>query len=363
VLYELVFKLVQVLTRLELPGEAVVELRPALDGAAVTRGASSIACGVVAIGRNEGERLKRCLQSAAGVGTLVYVDSGSDDGSVAWARARGIDVVELDIARGFTAARARNAGFRRLMELQPDVVFVQFVDGDCELASAWPTAALEFLRLHPKACAVFGRLRERHPERSIYNRICDAEWDVPLGEARACGGIAMMRAAALVSVGGFREDFIAGEEPELCTRLRAAGWSIWRIDREMALHDAAITTFTQWWRRNVRSGYAFALGSHVHGAAPERMWVWESRRAWIWGIWLPLACAAAVAYFGAPGLALLLVYPLQLLRRIPRQPGSWPDRLAFASFELLGRFAEAAGQLRFAMDRLFSGRSRILEYK
>jgi len=363
VLYKIVFKLVQVLTGLELLREAVVKPRPALDETAVKQGASSIAYGVVAIGRNEGERLKRCLQSAAGASTLVYVDSGSNDGSVAWARARGIDVVELDVARGFTAARARNAGFRRLMELHLDVAFVQLVDGDCELASAWPAAALEFLRLHPKACAVFGRLRERHPERSIYNRICDAEWDVPLGEARACGGNVMMRTAAFASVGGFREDFIAGEEPELCARLRVAAWSIWRIDGEMALHDAAITTFTQWWRRNVRSGYAFALGRHVHGAAPERMWVWESRRAWIWGIWLPLACAAAVAYFGAPGLALLLVYPLQLLRRIPRQPGSRRDRLAFASFELLGRFAEAAGQLKFTMHRLFSGRSQIIEYK
>jgi GT2 family glycosyltransferase len=363
VLYKLIFKLLQVLTGLELLREAVVKPRPAVDVTAIMQGASSIAYGVVAIGRNEGERLKCCLQSAADVSTLVYVDSGSDDGSVAWARARGIDVVELDMARGFTAARARNAGFRRLMELQPDAAFVQLIDGDCELASAWPAAALEFLRSHPNVCAVFGRLRERYPEQSIYNRICDAEWDVPLGEARACGGIAMMRATALARVGGFREDFIAGEEPELCARLRAAGWSIWRIDREMALHDAAITRFTQWWRRNVRSGYAFALGRHLHGAAPERMWVWESRRAWIWGIWLPLACAAAAAYFGAAGLALLLVYPFQLLRRIPRQPGSWQDRFAFASFELLGRFAEATGQLRFAMHRLFSGRSRIIEYK
>jgi glycosyltransferase involved in cell wall biosynthesis len=321
------------------------------------------ACGIVAIGRNEGDRLKRCLLSAKQAAAVVYVDSGSSDGSVAWARGQGIDVVELDTSAGFTAARARNAGFRRLKELTPQLELVQFVDGDCEFADGWLDAAIAFLQLQPDAAAVFGRRRERHPERSIYNRICDAEWNVPLGRARACGGDVMMRFAALDQVAGYRDDFIAGEEPELCVRLRAAGWTIWRIDAEMTRHDAAMTRFGQWWRRNVRSGYAFALGRFCHGAPPEQLWVWESRRAWLWGIWLPLACTLAVIAFGAPGFALLLIYPLQLLRRIPRQQGGLRDRIGFASLELLGRFAEGVGQLKFAAHRLFKRRSEIIEYK
>ena len=331
--------------------------------ASASKGPAPLPCGVVAIGRNEGERLKRCLASARQAETVVYVDSGSSDGSVAWARAQGIEVVELDIAAGFTAARARNAGLRRLKQLSPQLQLVQFVDGDCELAEGWLAAGIAFLGQQADAAAVFGRRRERHPERSIYNRICDAEWDVPLGRVRACGGDVMMRVAALDQVGGYRDDFIAGEEPELCVRLRAAGWAIWRIEAEMTRHDAAMTRFGQWWRRNVRSGYAFALGRSAHGAPPERLWVWESRRAWLWGIWLPLAAALAVIAFGAPGLALLLIYPLQLLRRIPRQRGALRDRIELAALELLGRFAEGLGQLRFAADRLFKGRSQIIEYK
>lgn len=319
--------------------------------------------GVVAIGRNEGERLKRCLRSAGGAARLVYVDSGSVDGSVAWARAEGVDVVELDMRRGFTAARARNAGFRRLMEREPELPFVQFVDGDCELREGWPAQALAFLAKTPAACAVFGRRRERHPERSIYNRICDAEWNVAPGEVRACGGDVMMRTAALLGVGGYREDFIAGEEPELCVRLRSAGWSIWRIEGEMTLHDAALTRFSQWWRRSVRSGYAFAMGRRVHGAPPERLWVWESRRALIWGIGIPLIAFAGTVLLGQLGLAVLLVYPMQLLRRIPRQPGSGSDRVKFAFFEVLGRFAETLGQMRFAVDRLAGMNTGIIEYK
>ncbi|WP_108514953.1 glycosyltransferase family 2 protein [Bradyrhizobium algeriense] len=319
--------------------------------------------GVVAIGRNEGERLKRCLASASEAELIVYVDSGSTDGSVQWARSRGVTVVALDMSRAFTAARARNAGFARLKQLAPHLNYVQFVDGDCELVKEWPHRAVEFLQAHDEVCAVFGRRRERYPDRSIYNRICDDEWNVPVGIARACGGDVMMRRQALEKVGGYREDFIAGEEPELCVRLRSVGWKIWRIDHEMTLHDAAITRFGQWWLRMVRSGYAFALGRQVHGSPPERLWVWESRRAWIWGMGIPAVCALAVALFGLQGLALLLVYPLQLLRRVLRLSGALKSRFQFAILEQLARLAESIGQIRFLRDRLTGQHSKILEYK
>src|SRR5947209_19431049 len=94
--------------------------------------------GVVAVGRNEGERLRRCLASLQGQSAaLVYVDSGSTDGSVAVARSFGASVVELDTSVPFTAARARNAGFDRLMAEHPDLAYVQFVDGDCEVDPDW----------------------------------------------------------------------------------------------------------------------------------------------------------------------------------------------------------------------------------
>lgn len=319
--------------------------------------------GVVVIGRNEGERLKQCLASVSESQITIYVDSGSTDGSIAWAQAHGAEVIQLDTSKGFTAARARNAGFARLRELAPQLEYVQFVDGDCELRTAWPRCATEFLGAQQQVAVVFGRRRERHPDRSVYNWLCDREWNAPVGEAKYCGGDAMMRIAALAAVGGYRDDLIAGEEPELCVRLRAVGWTIWRIDHEMTLHDAAITRFGHWWLRMVRSGHAFAQGSHLHGAPPERLWVWESRRAWIWGVLIPLACIAAVAWFGWPGTATLLIYPLQLWRRIARLPGSWRNRFQLAFFELVGRFPESLGQIKFVRNRLMRRRGGIIEYK
>lgn len=319
--------------------------------------------GVVVIGRNEGERLKRCLMSLSTVGALVYVDSGSTDGSAQCGRDLGAEVIELDMNVPFTAARARNAGCRRLLAVAPDVKYVQFVDGDCEVNEGWPEHAATFLDAHQDIGAVCGRLRERHPERSIYNWLCDLDWDRPSGEARYFGGNAMIRTDALEAVHGYRDDLIAGEEPELAVRLRAAGWRIWRLDREMALHDAAMMHFDQWWRRAIRGGYAYAQGAYLHGASSERHFMWETRRALIWGIWLPLTCLLFALLFGARGWILLLIYPLQFVRQTMRNRGPLSDRALLALFQVLSRFAEGIGQIRFMRDRVFGRQARLIEYK
>jgi len=319
--------------------------------------------GAVIIGRNEGERLKRCLFSVSEAAVVIYVDSGSTDGSVTWARDHGFIVIELDASIMFTAARARNAGFSYLRKAAPDTQFVQFLDGDCEMDHAWPLQAISFLKRHRDVCAVFGRRRERYPDRSIYNRLCDSEWNVPVGDAKAFGGDVMMRASVLDDVGGYRDDLIAGEEPELCVRMRTAGWRIHRLDYEMTLHDAAMLRFGQWWRRTVRSGYAFAQGAELHGASPERHWVWETRRAFVWGILLPLTCVTALAAFGVWGFAACMVYPLQLVRRMGRQTGSLRSRAEVSFFELLARFPESVGLLRYYRDRLRGRIGSLIEYK
>lgn len=319
--------------------------------------------GVVAIGRNEGERLKRCLSSVSAGAAVVYVDSGSTDGSSKSARDQGVDVIDLDKSLPFTAARARNDGFRRLREIAPNLSYVQFVDGDCEIADDWLATALAFIEAHQEVGAVCGRLRERYPDRSIYNWLCDREWDGPVGEIRACGGNVLMRASAFHALGGYREDVVAAEDDEFCIRLRAAGWRIWRLKNEMALHDAAIMHFSQWWRRAARGGYAFAQGAYLHGAPPERHFVWESRRAWLWGVWLPLACLVTGLTLGPWGWAAWLIYPMQIARQAMRNQGYMGERAWLAIFQVLARFPEGWGQIKFMHDRLFGRRPRLIEYE
>lgn len=320
--------------------------------------------GAVAIGRNEGARLVLCLKSllAQQAGRVVYVDSGSTDGSVEAAKALGAEVVLLDTKQPFTAARARNAGFAALMEGDDTgraaPAFVQFVDGDCELAPGWLQAAHDFLQSKPDIAAVCGRRRERFPEASIYNRLIDSEWDTPIGQAKACGGDALMRSAALQAVGGFNPALIAGEEPELCVRLRQAGWKIWRLEAEMTRHDAAINRFGQWWRRAKRAGHAYAEGAALHGAPPERHKVSETRRALLWGAALPFAAALAAVAISPWALLMLLAWPLQVLRL--SLAGRWPGEALFLT---LAKLPEAQGVLSYWLGRLRGRRAGLIEYK
>ena len=322
---------------------------------------------LVAIGRNEGDRLRRCLGSTIGrVAKVVYVDSGSTDGSAGVAAAMGARVVELDLAIPFTAARARNEGAACALVSGnvPAVRYLQFVDGDCEVVSGWLASARAFLETHPAAVAVCGRRRERYPEHSIYNRLCDAEWNTPTGLAKAFGGDVMVRVEAFQAVGGYRADFIAGEDPELAIRLRQSGGEVWRLDAEMTLHDAAMTRFGQWWRRSVRAGYAYALGAATHGAPPERHWVRESMRAWLWGLVIPATSIAALASGHVMAAATIAtLYPIQWARLASRYEEPLSFRVAAASLMVLGKFAEVAGQLTFAWHLLTGRQGRLIEYK
>lgn len=314
--------------------------------------------GVVAIGRNEGERFRRCLASIPPGLPTVYVDSASTDGSVDLARRFGASVVELDLSRPFTAARARNEGFARLLMDVPDIEFVQFVDGDCELERTWLATAVEFLDRHPGAAAVCGRRRERHPERSFYNRLQDFEWDAPVGRVEACGGDALMRVSALRQSGGYDASLMAGEEPELCARLRATGWSVWRLAAPMTVHDAAIYRFSQWWRRAVRSGFGCAqvwARTRSRGVSLYRR---EVLSALGWALGVPLAALVLALAFGpVAGLFLPLVWLVQLVRLGLR---FGPRRGALL---LVGKLAESVGIARFLLARLARRDQAGIHYK
>lgn len=320
--------------------------------------------GVVVIGRNEGARLQKCLESVKEIAVrVVYVDSGSTDGSVAMAIGMGLGVVELDLCTPFTAARARNEGFNKLLELASDLTYVQFVDGDCEVVPGWMEKAARFLDGHPDVAVACGRRRERFPGHSVYNMLCDMEWDTPVGEAKSCGGDALMRADAFGHVGKYRYSLIAGEEPELCVRLRAAGWKIWRLGEEMTLHDAAMTRFGQWWKRTLRGGYAYAEGAYLHGTPPERHRVKESCRVWIWGLGIPVVTVNLAIWLGTWSLAMLLIYPAQVVRLAVRGTRSMRENWWRALFMVLGKFPEAMGQLNFLYNRLTGKTARLIEYK
>jgi len=316
--------------------------------------------GVVVIGRNEGPRLIRCLESVLRLACpVVYADSQSTDGSAAAAQSMGVVVVQLDPSRPMSAARGRKAGFNWLLHMHPTVQHVLFLDGDCELEAAFLPAAQAAMLARPEVAVVCGRRRERHPQASLYNRMADLEWNTPVGERDSCGGDALFNVHAYVQAGGFDDTVLAGEEPELCSRIRRLGLKVLRLDVAMSQHDMNMHQLSQWWRRGVRSGYVALDVRRRHGVQEfNRLLV----SAWVWVLAWPLLSMAMVASVAlgagaaaAGGLALLAasLLPLQVLRvaRHGRQRNlTMPDALAYGALMMVNKWACAWGQVQWLLE-------------
>tara|TARA_R110001583_G_scaffold38302_2_gene123763 strand:- start:4979 stop:5974 length:996 start_codon:yes stop_codon:yes gene_type:complete len=322
--------------------------------------------GAVVIGRNEGQRLINCIESLkSNIQHIVYVDSGSSDNSLQEARHRNVDCISLDLNMPFTAARARNEGAKYLVDNYPDIGFIQFIDGDCEVQSNWIDEAYKFLLDNDDYAVACGRRRERFPEQSIYNQLCDIEWNTPIGDALSCGGDALIRVSAFTQVGGYNYLLIAGEEPEMCFRLRSYGWKIRRICSEMTIHDAAMTKLGQWWNRAARAGYAYASSCYLHGASAEHFKVKEITSILVWAGLLPiLIILLSLFYIGS--LALLVIYPLQIFRLAIKAMAlnkGWKIAFFYALSVMMAKFPQISGIIKFAKNKFQGVNGRLIEYK
>ncbi len=318
---------------------------------------------IVIIGRNEGERLVRGLASAEGAAArIVYVDSGSTDGSVAAARAAGAEVVELDRSAPFTAARARNAGFARLRETGRMPPFVQFIDGDCALVPGWLAKGIAALENDPGLGLVTGWRSEISRDASVYNAIADVEWHRPAGSIRVCGGDMMVRSAAFEAVGGFDPGLIASEDEEFCLRLGKAGWRLVRLAEEMTRHDLAMSRFSEWWRRAVRAGHGFAQVGSMH---PEHF-VPERRRVWFYAVLLPVLFGVGLIASVALALLVIVLYLISYLRTahgLHRNGQPWGEAFHHALLISISKFANLAGMMTYRWRMLRRKRMELIEYK
>ena len=325
--------------------------------------------GFVAIGRNEGERLKsalRALQSICPDSPVVYVDSGSTDGSVDFARSLGMMVVELDLSSPFTAARARNAGFEELISQHPRLEYVQFLDGDCKLHPEWPEAAMTALQQYDRAAVVSGLRMEQFPEASLYNMLMDIEWRTPIGETKAVLGDMCVRTDVFREVGGFNSKIIAAEDDDICLRIRRAGYRVYRIDAKMSEHDANIMRLGQWLKRAMRCGYGYANIHELHGNGPDRYFRRELYRVLLWGGIVPLTLLVSLIVY--PPLAALIIAGYALLvsrvafRRF-RQGDSPITALVYGALMYVGKVPELFGVLSYWKNRFLSRNHTLIEYK
>ena len=325
---------------------------------------------IVVIGRNEGVRLARCLDSVAAMyrngfeTETIYVDSGSTDGSPALAKAAGAQVIVLHSIRP-TAAQGRNAGWRAASGS-----IVLFLDGDTLLDPHFVADSLEAFD-DASVAVVWGHRRETFATRSLYNRVLDLDWIYPPGYTEFCGGDALFRRVALETTGGFDETLIAGEEPELCCRITGSGLCILHVDRAMTGHDLGITRFSQYWRRATRAGHAFAEVSarFVHTDSP--FWLAESRRNSLRAIVLFDIPLLGIAFSAATRSLWPFLFAVAILLALALRT-SWKarwktnDRVALALYGVHSHLQQIPifiGQVRFWMNQRSGRRAGLVEYK
>lgn len=327
------------------------------------------AVSVVVIGRNEGSRLERCLTSVRMMAPLegrveiIYVDSASTDGSPELAASHGAQVIALDPHRP-TAARARNAGWRAAAgEL------VLFLDGDTILRPQFVADAVR--EFQPDTAVVFGHRREIRPQDSVFNRILDLDWISPAGYADYCGGDALIRRSVLTEVNGYDETLIAGEEPEMCRRMRGRGWTILHVDRPMTGHDLAMTSWRQYWRRAVRTGYAYAEVSERFRGSDLPFWEAEASHNWTRAIGLSAIALAGVVssvVLGSPwpAAAALAIFCGLAVRSGVKSSWKSHDKLTLLLYGIHSHVQQlpiCLGQFNYWRDRRAGRRRGLIEYK
>lgn len=321
--------------------------------------------GAVVIGRNEGKRLKRCLKSVLRqTDNIVYVDSGSSDGSVEYAESIGVNTVQLDMSIPFSAARARNEGFQYLSAHFPSLIYIHFIDGDCELCTGWFEQAISYLDTNHSCAIITGHLQERFPEKSVYNTLCDIEWDAPPGNIKSCGGIFTIRKNSFNEVQGFNPAVMAGEEPDLCYRLRNKSWKVHRIDCLMAIHDADMIRFSQWWKRSVRSGHAYALGYFLHRNNVGTFYMAECIRIWFWALIFPTVIFLCTFFLSKWWLLGLVGYLLQFAKIFLASRSkemSLKKSLLYSIFMVIIKFPQMVGQLTYLLERFTKTHPAITE--
>ena len=323
---------------------------------------------VVVIGRNEGDRLLDCLESVNSVPRegfrleLIYVDSASSDGSPGLARTHGARVIEVNPERP-SAALGRNAGWR-----SSKGEFVLFLDGDTLLDPGFIAKALPAMD-EPGVAVVWGHRRERFPEQSLYIRVLDLDWIYPPGDSEFCGGDALMRREALEHVAGFDDTLIAGEEPELCRRLREQHNRVLHMDIPMTLHDLGIDSFSAYWRRALRAGHAYAEVAHRYRNSPDPLWHNDSRRNLLKGLLLLASPMILVLAFSvSPGLAFGLCIAAAAMIARSAHRGRWksPDRTDRWLYAIHSHFQQIPilfGQLTWRLHRWKGENRRLIEYK
>ena len=305
---------------------------------------------IIVIGLNEEKFIRGCLNSISEfklpdcILEIIYVDSGSTDKSIEIAESfPNVKVVHLN-DKNPSAAKARNLGVT-----VTDSEYIQFVDGDSILDELWLKKAFPVLSSDDSIGAVFGAIEEVGEQNNIYMKVCRFDWYTPPGDYRLCGGNALWKRIVFDEVGLFDGELIAGEEPDLCFRVRQKGYRIVCIDSPMVKHDLDMHYFKDYWNRSVRSGTAYAIIAMRYRKTQEKLWFKEMIRNFLDVFLWSLMLIIGVSYSWKVAGLLFLIFSLYrigkvVLNVLPRSKGIL-DALLYALHIQFSRIPLVYGQI------------------
>lgn len=312
---------------------------------------------VVIIGINVERYISGCITSVleskypADKLNIVFVDGGSGDRSVELAKGfDGVRVIELKDPSP-TPGKGRNAGFRAVQS-----PFIQFMDADTTLHPLWFEKALPYFK--DRVAAVCGYRKEKYPEKNFYHTIGNIEWRYEEGPCRYFGGEALILRDILEQCGGYDENLVAGEDPDLSYRIRRDGRVIYRIKEDMTTHDLNMTKFRQYIKRAFRTGHAYAEIGLRYSGNKEKMWLRELFRICV-GVctpWLILALSAAFGNFcfGLIPALLIALRPLWKTFRFKKELNLTGLKAFLYAFHLcFVVYPQFAGAMRYIYTMIF----------
>jgi glycosyltransferase involved in cell wall biosynthesis len=225
---------------------------------------------VVLISKNQAWNIGRLIESiilrTACVPSreMVLVDSASTDDTVATASMYAINVLRLRPDQPLSPAAGRYVGYKHT-----SAPLVLFLDGDMELCAGWLERALKVLRSQPDVAVVTGLTVDVWPATKAADSAeaePSLEYSTGLTEVPYIAGAGLYRRQALEHVGSFNPYLYSDEEPELCIRIRQAGYRIVQLDTPIAYHystpSEALSTLVNRWRRNLYLGAGQCLRYH-----------------------------------------------------------------------------------------------------
>lgn len=193
---------------------------------------------IIVIGLNEGLNLKRCFSSInkAIENTpkkfdvnfeLIYVDSGSQDGSVEIAKCYADKVILLTSEP--SAAAARMAGLHN-----GKGEYCLFLDGDMELDSNWFIISIPIItKLNDNIAGIIGIRDDISSDNKIRRNVYGVK---KTRIAPHFGGAVMLKRTDIERAGGYNPLLKSFEEPDFYARLLSIGKKVLELNEKFILH-------------------------------------------------------------------------------------------------------------------------------